>query len=325
MDKFELSLTALADVVGQPVEKLQEFFIDEAKTKEAPNGEKHFLEGEAVAGKVIEILKGEQTRFIGVGARKRMDEFETNVRKQFGVTDLTTQGEALIAKIVEKEREQSKTFEANQKAAAAKIAELQAQIEKANKLEGEDLARFVVNSEPHQKAVNELAEKLAAAEKKAATIAAEYEGREFNKTLRSKLTDAFNNFSPNIGGTPEQVEAQKSLFVNQLMGLADWRMDGDKIVPYEKGKTTQASDGNSRWLDLNGFVDYNASKFYPRHAADPSKAAPTTFVGKGGAPMPDLRGKSHEEVYSIVQQYREKPNYAEVVEYAAKYAESIDR
>jgi hypothetical protein len=311
MENVQLPLAVLADAIGQPLETVKSLFIDTEKTQ--PDADPIFFEGDKAVEKFVEIFKTEQNRFEKIGARKKGESFESEFRDAFGFND-PAQGIALVKKYVANEKASVAKLEAEMKSAKAQADELRSQVEKGQKLEGADLEKFVVNNPVFIERTTALEKEIAIRDRKLEKTIADYERRDLDKALRGKLMEALNEYSPNIAGTKEQVEAQKEIFVERQMAAADWKTVDGKILPYEKGTNNQAVNAAQRWVDLNGFILDAASKTFARNAADPSKSSPGSGAGPGKSHLPDLRGKTNDELFGILESYKGKANFKEIEE-----------
>jgi len=305
---MEFNIDLVAGLLGLTPEK-----ITESLQTENEKGEKTTLEGDALAQKLKELSEERNNDILSVGekagARKRMTEFEKNIREKYKIQQ-NTQGEALIDVLVKGYEDQ--------------INDLKKQLGEGKKppeMDEEKAKAFIINHPYFQERENQYQAAINAEKANFEAFKKEIEGREIKNAVKSFASDYLKNqYRAVLPDDPTIAETQVNAFLDHVLVGATWKKEGEALQPFDQNGEPITVEYKK--VDAPGFVSLIAKQWFKQHPADPSKNTPGAGDGKG-VNIPDFRGMSENEVYKIVLNEKDPVKNAALLEEAKKYLNSI--
>jgi len=305
---MEFNIDLVAGLLGLTADQLTENL-----QAENDKGEKATLEGEAFVQKLKELSDARNNEILlageKAGARKRMTEFEKNIRDKYKIQQ-NTQGEALIDLV-------SKSYE-------DQINDLKKQLGEGKKppeMDEEKAKAFIINHPYFQERENQHQAAINAEKANFEAFKKEIEGREIKNAVKSFASDyLINKYKAVLPDDPTIAETQFKAFLDHVLVAATWKKEGEALQPLDQHGEPITVEYKK--VDAPGFVSLIAKQWFKQHPADPNKNTPGAGDGKG-VNIPDFRGMSENEVYKIVLNEKDPAKNAVLLEEAKKYLNSI--
>jgi hypothetical protein len=280
MDKIELQLAQVGELLGVDTTALQQTFVADGKP----------LEGDAVFAKVKDLMQAERNRIHTEGAakgkRERMSEFETNIRQKFGYEG-TQQGESLIEAIFS-----SKDSELQQLKALAEA-------NKGKKIEqftAEEAESFIKNHPFFQTKISEFQTKTTEWEQKYTQFEQQQKAEKIDNLLKDKALSVLDSLNPVIQGDAAVQSYQKQAFLNLLKGSVNFALgENGALQVVDKQGNPLKDDRTFKDISIEDLVKQEAAKMFVFQQQDPKGSG-----GNGGTAGSVAVPKNQEEFNAAI-------------------------
>ncbi len=259
MEDLGFNLDQLAKLTGRSKDVLEQELIKDGTQSEDAFEKIHSWFGEASKAQEQEIerIKAEALK---AGARKRMSEFEDNIRKKYGITE-ATQGEKLIDIVIEN---QIKPFREKSK--------------ESDKRTPEEIEDFVKNSDYHKKVVLALNEDLTTTKSRMDKVMEEYEAEAKRVQEKRKKDKFYSSVKAKLDELNPVIQGNKEFmynsFCNKLYNEHSSKLNDNDEVILLGSDGEQKKDDRYNPVTLDSLVDNEARGIFVFHKVNPGKEAP---------------------------------------------------